>query len=36
MSQGRYDEVNVIMKNCAQINGKTLPEDLLPNLHVRQ
>jgi len=33
MSQGRYDEVNVIMKNCAQINGKTLPEDLLPNLH---
>lgn len=32
MSQGRYDEVNTIMKNCAQINGKTLANDLLPNL----
>jgi len=32
MSQGRYDEVNAIMKNCAQINGKSLPNDLLPNL----
>lgn len=34
MSQGRYDEVNAIMKNCAQINGKSLPNDLLPNLQV--
>lgn len=35
MSQGRFDEVKRIMKNCATFNGKELPEHLLPHLEVR-
>ena len=34
MSKGRIDEVNFIMKNCAEVNGKELTADLLPKLQV--
>ena len=34
MSQGRYNEVNKIMLNCAKVNGKTLPEEMLVNVDV--
>lgn len=35
MSQGRYDEVNKIMQNCALVNGKTLPDELLAHFKVK-
>ena len=34
MSQGRFEEVNRIMTECARVNGKELPPDLLPQLEV--
>lgn len=34
MSQGRFEEVKKIMKNCAKINGKEFPHHLLPELEV--